>query len=262
MDSPSPAKPGFQFLRRDFLFGAATGLVGTAAAELLSPLEWRVKTMPEGTILSFGQAGEDLIAFHLLKYLGIEKPTYFDIGAFHPIVGSNTYLMYRQGGHGVLVEPNVAMIPDLKSVRPKDTVLNIGIGLDDTQEADYYVMNYPQLNTFDGDEAKRREKDSGGKTVIKQVVKMPLVNINKVMAEHFGGNAPDFLSVDTEGLDLTILKTMDFAKYRPKVLCAETMGEEGIRMIPAISEFLATKDYVPRGMTLANTIFIDKKILG
>lgn len=262
MDTPSPVKPGLQLFRRDFITGALAGVIGSGTAEYFSPLELKLKTMPEGTQLTFSQYGEDMVVIGLLKTLDIEKPSYLDIGAFHPTIGSNTYMMYRAGGRGVLVEPNVDMIPDLKGKRPGDTVLNIGIGLDDTTEADYYVLNYPQLNTFDGDEAKRRVRDSGGKTVVKQVVKMPLVNINKVIAEHFHGAAPDFLSVDTEGLDLTILKTMDFAKYRPKVICAETLGDQGIRMIPAIAEFLAGKDYVARGMTVANTIFIDKKLLG
>ena len=38
---------------------------------------------------------------------------------------------------------------------------------------------------------------------------MPLLNINDVMAEHFQG-APTFLSVDTEGFDLAILKSIDY----------------------------------------------------
>lgn len=259
--TPSSPQP-FQLFRRDFLTGALAGVTGSAAAAWFTPLEWKLKAMPEGTKLSFSQAGEDTICFGLLKYLGVDHPTYLDVGAFHPTIGSNTYLMYREGGRGVLVEPNVDLIPDLKSVRPKDTTLNIGIGMDDTQEADYYVMNYAQLNTFDGDEAKRQERDSNGKTQIKQIVKMPLVNINKVIAEHFKGLAPDFLSVDTEGLDFAILKTLDFKKYRPKIICAETMGDEGIRMKSPVMDLLTSNDYVARGMTLANTIFIEKKLLG
>ena len=262
MTTQTQTQPAVRVGRRQFLTGAAGGLTATAAGAYFAPQEWKLKTMAEGSIVSYAQAGEDLVAAGLLKYLGVDRPSYLDVGAFHPTLGSNTYLMYRQGGRGVLVEPNVDMIRALKGVRPGDTTLNIGIGLDDTTEADYYVLNYPQLNTFDGDEARRREADSGGKTVIKQVVKMPLVNINRVFAEHFGGSAPDFLSVDTEGLDLTILKTVDYARFRPKVICAETMGDEGIRMIPAIADFLAGQGYAVRGMTLANTLFIDAKLLG
>lgn len=262
MDTQTQTPPPVRLGRRQFLTGAAAGLTATAAGAYFAPLEWKLKTMAEGSILSYAQCGEDLIACALLKQLGIDRPSYLDVGAFHPTVGSNTYLMYRQGGRGVLVEPNVDMIAALKGVRPGDTTLNIGIGLDDTTEADFYLLNHPQLNTFDGDQARRREADSGGKTFIKQVVKMPLVNINRVIADHFGGNAPDFLNVDTEGMELIILKTVDFSRVRPKLICAETTDGQGVRMSPAVADFLAGQGYTPRGMTLANTLFIDTKLLG
>lgn len=262
MEPTPPAKRGFTLFRRDFLTGAVAGLTGSAAAGYLAPLEWKQKAFPVGTKLTFSQSGEDLIVAGLFKEFKIDKPTYLDVGAFHPIIGSNTYALYRQGGRGVLVEPNVDMIADLRSVRPGDTVLNIGIGLDDTQEADFYVLNYPQMSSFDGDDARSRERDSGGATFIKRVVKMPMVNINKVIDEHFAKSAPDFLSIDTEGLDLTILKTIDFGKFRPKIITAETTAGGGtVLMSPEIGDFLAGKDYMARGMTLANTIFVDKKIL-
>ena len=262
METLTEAKPTCHQGRRHFLTGAVAGLTATAAGAYFAPLDWKQKALPLGTNLTFSQSGEDVICVGLFKFLNLDKPSYMDVGAFHPVIGSNTFLMYRQGGRGVLVEPNVDMIPDLTSQRPGDTVLNIGIGLDDTEEADFYVLNYPQMSSFDGDDARRREKETGGKTFIKRVVKMPLVNINKVMAAHFGGQAPDFLSIDTEGLDLTILKTLDYGKYRPKVISAETTAGGGFRMDPAIADFLATRDYVPRGMTLANTIFVDKKLMG
>jgi len=262
METPTPTNPPVRLGRRHFLTGAVAGLTATAAGAHFAPTDWKLKTMPEGTHLTFSQSGEDVICVGLLKFLKIEKPSYLDVGAFHPVIGSNTYLMYRNGGRGVTVEPNVDMIADLKIQRPGDTVLNIGIGLDDTEELDFYVLNHPQMSTFDAEDARQREKDSGGKTFVKRVIKIPLVNINKVIATHFGGTAPDFLSVDTEGLDLTILKTLDFAKYRPKVITAETTGGGGFRMAPAIGDFLAAHDYAPRGMTLANTIFVDKKLMG
>ena len=71
---------------------------------------------------------------------------------------------------------------------------------------------------------------------------MPLLDINQVMAEHFH-RAPAFLSVDTQGLELAILKSIDYGRFRPEVICAETLvtgtngrcprsgvhGDEGLR---------------------------------
>src|SRR3954453_21218777 len=97
--------------------GAVAGSVGTALM-----LTERGQSRP-----SFSQQGEDLIVESICGFLKIENPTYLDIGAADPIVSSNTYLFYRKGCRGVLVEPNPAFCRELRRVRPKDTVLNIGI---------------------------------------------------------------------------------------------------------------------------------------
>jgi hypothetical protein len=68
-----------------------------------------------------------------------------------------------------------------------------------------------------------------------------------------------------EGLDLAILKTLDFHRFRPKVICAETI--EGVWDGPVpimdlqITNFLTEKGYEPRAMTYLNTIYIDKALL-
>jgi hypothetical protein len=99
-----------------------------------------------------------------------------------------------------------------------------------------------------------------------RVVKMPLVPINRVLEEHFGGKAPDLLSTDAEGLDLAILKTLDFDRFRPKVICAETIDEDWTRttvpvMGAEITDYLTEKGYEPRAMTYFNTIYLDKVLI-
>ncbi len=34
---------------------------------------------------------------------------------------------------------------------------------------------------------------------------------------------PDFITLDTEGFNMEVLSTMNFEKYRPKVICVETI---------------------------------------
>ena len=85
---------------------------------------------------------------------------------------------------------------------------------------------------------------------------MPLLDINDVMAEHFKG-APTFLSVDTEGLDLAILRSIDYGRFRPAIICAETLVSGTRRIRAEIPEFLATRGYAARGGSFVNTIFVD-----
>jgi len=41
------------------------------------------------------------------------------------------------------------------------------------------------------------------------------------------GRTPDLVSLDVEGLELDILRTIDFSKHRPHVFCIETLSYAG-----------------------------------
>lgn len=258
--TPSPRKRA-QLFRRDFLFGAAAGVTGAKAWEWAAPPGWSPWLgMPRGAKLSYAQNGEDLVVGAALASVhGTITPTYLDVGAWEPIESNNTYFFYGMGGRGVLVEPNVAMTPKLKRARPKDVVLTAGIGVEKTAEADYYVLSGSQFNTFDKEQAERLIRD--GRTKLEKVIKMPLLDINTVMAEHFGGAAPDYLSVDVEGLELPILKTVDYARFRPKVICADTLVTGSMQHRPEAITFMASKGYELRGLTFANSVFVDKALI-
>jgi FkbM family methyltransferase len=262
MGTPAPTGP--RVPRRDLLAAGAGALAGLAAGVPAGRATLRDKpaepALPDGAHVSYAQFGEDLVAASLFHSIEVERPTYLDVGAFEPIKYNNTYLFYRRGARGVLVEPNVEVTPKLRAERPGDTVLVAGIGTDDAPEADYYVMSHPELNTFDRAQAERLDREHGLKIV--RVIRMPLLNINRVIADHFGGAAPDFLSIDIEGLDYAVLKTLDFARFRPKVVCAETLITATLQHNPETTKLLAENGYEVRGMTYPNVLYMDRRLLG
>ena len=236
--------------RRDFLAGAATGVasagvIGFAGRALLGrpadgqrgrggrrpsrsgarPRRRRPSPPAAGQYkgrVSFAQQGEDLILYNLLRHaMGIENPSYIDIGAGDPVLSNNTYALYCTGSRGVLVEPNPTLVEALKTVRPGDVVVNAGVGVKDSGEADYYVIRdqWP-LNTFSPEDVAVIRKQSK-EDPVEKVIKMPLIQINRLLAEHFT-TAPDLMSIDIEGLDLDVLRSMDFKAHRPAAICAET----------------------------------------
>jgi FkbM family methyltransferase len=247
--------------RRDLLTGLL-GAAGGAAALALTQGQLRGKGnyCPEGAQVSYAQFGEDLVAFHLLSNLLPDLPTYLDIGASEPVKDSNTFLFYTAGCRGVLVEPNVGLSERIRKARPGDKLLVAGIGTGEEAEADYYAFDQPGLNTFDKEQADRVGRELNLKLL--NVVKMPLLNINRVIAENLGGKAPDFVSIDIEGLDYAVLKTLDFKKYRPKLICAETIITNTLRHNPDTTRLLIESGYEIRGMTRANTLYMDKAFLG
>jgi len=209
---------------------------------------------------SYAQQGEDLVVGGILEELKLDnKSRFLDIGAHHPIRSNNTYLFYSVGYRGVLVEPNPYYVDLIKKNRPEDTVLPVGIGIDEQTEADYYVIRGDgQLNTFSKEQAEAHEKENKG--AIERVEKRQLVRLDKVLEKHFPTGAPAFVSMDIEGLDHAILKTLDFEKWRPAVFCIETTTVTG-EVHAGILSLMQEKGYAVRGGSFVNTVFVDKKRL-
>jgi sucrose-6-phosphate hydrolase SacC (GH32 family) len=91
---------------------------------------------------------------------------------------------------------------------------------------------------------------------------MPLLGINHVISNYFT-ECPDFISIDVEGWDLQILKTLDFEKYNPAVFCVETLAynnDGSTYKIKEIYDFLNGQGYFPYKETYANTIFLNRNL--
>lgn len=206
---------------------------------------------------SYSQTGEDVIIEYLFSSLKISHPTYLEIGTNQPKVCNNTYGFYKKGCKGVCIEPDIEMVKVIKHQRPKDTILNIGIGINDQASADFYL--FPGLmngwSTFSKAEADIRKSDTG---LAYHTLPVPLKNINTIMKDYFDPH-PNFISLDVEGLDLEILQSIDFKKFKPEVICAETITfgylNNTEKKITAISEFMYSKGYFAYADTHINTIF-------
>lgn len=210
--------------------------------------------------LSFAQCGEDRIIEFALRQLGIHKPVYLDIGAHHPSYLSNTFYFYKKGSVGVCVEPDEFLCSTIRKQRKNDKCLNIGIGItEEDKAASFYVMSTKTLNTFSKVEAERYA--SYGNHKIEKVLEIPLVTINEVIKNNFI-HCPDFVSLDVEGWDLQILKTLDFNQYRPPVFCVETLTytENNSEMkITEIAEYMLSKNYFVYADTYINSVFVDRE---
>jgi FkbM family methyltransferase len=248
-------------LSSSFLIGAAGGAAaGVAGTVALAPKFLRPQALPGK--LSYAQQGEDLAMWQILRLvLDIERPTYMDIGAHHPVVDNNTYYFYERGARGVLVEPNPALHGLLEQVRPQDVLVRAGIGVAAQAEADFYIIGGSedgQLNTFSPEQAKALVTRSKGRYSIARVLKIPLLGINQLMRKHWNG-PPNLLSLDTEGFDLPILRSLDFKRLRPDVICVESVEIGGRRLLTDTLQLMAQNGYEARGGSFVNTIFIDRR---
>ena len=207
---------------------------------------------------SFSQCGEDLITDYIFKLRGILNPTYLDIGANDPFYISNTALFYMNGCRGINIEANPALIENFKKERPEDVNLNIGIGSQESM-LDFYVINDPTLSSFSKVECEKFI--ATGKYRIRETLKIKVTTIQKILNEFNNGVFPDFLTIDAEGMDFEILRTIDYTNNAPKVICVEAAeyspigaGERRTELI----DFLVSQGYYEYANTNLNAIMVNR----
>ncbi len=202
---------------------------------------------------SFSQEGEDLLLERYFEaYMDwAEARFYVEVGAHHPIRFSNTYRFYRSGWRGITIEPNPAMKLAFSILRSRDTHLTCAV--DETSGvAKYYQFMDPALNTLDEEVAQERQSSGHRLEVSGQV---PVQRLGEILDECGQANI-SFMSIDVEGKDLSVLKSNDWDRYRPKIIVVESLtefGKEG-----ALAEFLISKGYV-KGSQLFHSSFYHER---
>lgn len=187
---------------------------------------------------SYAQHGEDLTikSFFENKTNGF----YVDVGAHHPERYSNTYLLHKLGWSGVNIDANPETIKLFERDRPKDKNLLTGVAKEST-DMTYWMFSDPAVNTFSEAEAKKWLDKSWIKLIDKKRIRVEtLANIlKKNLPEN---QTIDLLSVDVEGLDLSVLESNDWSKYRPTLVVVET--ETSKETSQDIHKFMETNGYV------------------
>lgn len=229
-------------------------------------LGWRLGTGFEDTFgrgnlrISYAQNGEDLIAWRALVDCGIRLPRYLDIGAHHPTRLSNTALFHLLGARGMNIEPDPALFRAFAHERPRDLNLNCGLG-PRPGVLPFYRLADPALNTFSATEARRLADEEGIPVV--ETIEVPVETLNAVLDRH--AFQPDFLSIDTEGHDLPILMSLDWHRFRPAVVCVETLSFStrlAGRKDETVTRYLATQSYSVHADTWINTLYVDDQRQG
>jgi FkbM family methyltransferase len=193
----------------------------------------------------YGQLAEDIIILNILSWLKIEKPYYLDIGASHPIKINNTYILYENNFSGILVDANPKLIELSQKVRPRDKSINVGIGKNEGV-LDFYIMENETLSTFD------KQIANNYNIPIKNIISVIVISINKLL-EEYCNKTPNFINIDIEGLQLEIIESFDFSRFRPEVFCIETQDEEH-KKIKEIFDIMHSNNYITIADTYINTI--------
>ena len=169
---------------------------------------------------SYSQCGEDLLLQSFLgdKWSWHYKGFWVDIGAHHPVHLSNTKAFSINGWRGINVDASSDAIAAFNKSRKRDINVNVGIG-PEAGVLDYYKISSSPMNTFSREFA---EKAITSGVRIVDVVKVPVITMRTLLDEYLPPDQHiDFMSIDCEGLDLSILQSNDWSRYRPDYILIE-----------------------------------------
>lgn len=139
-----------------------------------------------------------------------------EIGAYHPTVFSNSRALIELGWSGVLVEPSPKCFKAIAEFYEDSSiveVVNVAIGEDNSE-----------LPFYDSAGAVGTALEQHYKAWEKVQLDYEKILVNCVSWLTFYQNFPgifDFVSIDTEGMDYTILNQMDLEVMETKLLCVE-----------------------------------------
>lgn len=170
--------------------------------------------------ISWSQEGEDLILARIFE--NQNEGFYVDIGAHHPKRFSNTYKFYKKGWRGINIDPCPGIMKKFNKERPNDINLEIGIS-DKSDILNYYIFNEKALNSFD-------EKLSLSRVCsnywIEDIKKIQVVKLEMIFEKYLQNKMIDFLTIDVEGLDLEVLKSNNWEKFRPRFILVESLDQD------------------------------------
>jgi FkbM family methyltransferase len=176
---------------------------------------------------TYSQHAEDLRVSEMLSVLRLDDAmAYIDVGANHPSDISNTYLLYRMGHSGLVVDPNPEVVRLHRLFRPRDTALAVGCG-DASAVAKFTIAKTPVLSTF-----QELAPEEAWKTVIAPILPLDVI---------VDGIAPDwipFLNIDTEGLSASVLRGARRTLAKTYLVCIEAAegSDEEACVLPLLEE--------------------------
>ena len=153
---------------------------------------------------SFSQFGEDLFIADF--FANQKEGKYVDLGAFHPMRLSNTYLLHKKGWSGTNIDLNPITIDLFNLARKNDDNICCLIAGKDNLLKDVYFEDWSAANSLTSNENLSEKK------------KMKTRTFESLIYKDF-----DFLNIDLEGHDYEILQTIDFKKFNPKLICVEIL---------------------------------------
>ncbi len=177
---------------------------------------------------------------HIIENLcNVDKGYFVDIGAHDGITGSNSKYFEEKGWDGICIEPHPDVFEKLKRNR-KCEISNAAVWKEDTEVDFLAVSGYPEMlsgivESYDPRHLERVNSEISKMGGSSKLIKIPALKFESLVKN----TRIDFLSIDTEGSELEILKNVDFEKYDIRTICIENNFND-----PVFLDFFIKRGYI------------------
>lgn len=197
----------------------------------LSQPKFILKTLDKN-VKSFAQIKQDLFVLTMLNY---KRDGFFiEVGAGDGVNFSNTYLLEKNfNWSGILIEPNKTFFESCLKSR-KSKVLNKLLLDRGDITLKFYEKIFGEFSHAEGFGNKNASE-------VKSQYDVETIKFDEIFDLKEISKKIDFLSIDTEGSEVEILRSIDFSKYLPKVICIEHNFNRKNRVF--FKKYLTNKGY-------------------
>ncbi|HMI83397.1 MAG TPA: FkbM family methyltransferase [Polyangiaceae bacterium] len=166
--------------------------------------------------VSYAQNAEDVRLRR--AFLKQASGFYVDVGANNPVDDSISKHFYDKGWTGINVEPAPRPFALIQKARQRDVNLNAACSdRPGTMTLLATRGRATALSTFTVEEAAKHEK----KGFEFDSIVTPVMTLSSICERHVSDRTIDFLSIDVEGHERSVLLGADFRRFRPRVIVIE-----------------------------------------
>ncbi len=224
---------------------------GIAQRHLLRPVNLNAVSLAYIN-LSFSLSGEDLFLRKNFKdkLKSGEAGCYVDVGALHPYDASNSMLFYMYGWRGLCVDANPQTKGWFQEFRPEDRFVHAAVA----KSPGTLKWSKHKGNTGMSKMFRSEQEIPEGFT---EPIEVPALRLETILDTNIEpGTHIDFMSVDVEGMDLEVLQSSNWSKYRPRIVCVEDHSSDVEAAADSeMARFMKDQGYRIAGMIPPNIFF-------
>jgi FkbM family methyltransferase len=183
-----------------------------------------------------------------------ERGVFVDVGAGDPSRYSNTLYLEEQGWEGLCIDADPRQVEALRRAR-SCSVEWAAVTSADREEVEFLQCDDPDYSTTSQQVCDAGESEGRKYTAIR----VPGMRLETILEKHGVGRI-DLLSIDVEGAELDVCKSLDWQRHRPAAVVIEHSAAGAGSQERELRNYFAAMPYRLVQWTPENLILVESRL--